>query len=96
MRKLMTSVALAAVLATPVWASELRVQTAGKNPAQVRADIVAASKTVCREDFGDDDLGLTVYRVCVRDTVDRTVKGMNDRTLIAYHNAHPVRLASIR
>lgn len=92
----MMSAALAAVLATPAWASELRVQTAGKDPALVRADIVAASKIVCGKDFGDDDLGLIVYRACVRNTVDRTIKGMNDRTLIAYHNAHPVRLASIR
>ncbi|MGE5501910.1 MAG: hypothetical protein ACM3W4_08280 [Ignavibacteriales bacterium] len=96
MQKLMTSAALAAALATPALASELRVPTDGKSAAQVRADIVSASKVVCRKDFRDDDLGLTVYRGCVRDTVDRTVTAMNDRTLIAYNKAHPIRLASIR
>lgn len=96
MQKLLILAAAAAALAAPAQASELHVPTAGKTTAQVHADIVTAAQVVCRKDMGSDDLGLTVFRACVKGTVDSAVAATHDRALIAYHNGNPVQLAASR
>ena len=52
-------------------AGEVRVKTAGKSAAALRADIVKAASQACGDEFGGDALAGYAYTGCVRDAVHR-------------------------
>jgi len=60
----LTAVALLA--SVPANAESLRVSLVGKSSDQIRADIVAAAKTVCAQEMRSDALGAKLQ--CVRAT----------------------------
>ena len=69
MLRIATLAAVAAVLgAAPASAESIRVSTAGKTPAQVKAEVTDAAVKVCRA-TGDATLAYYVERSCVRHAV---------------------------
>jgi len=81
----------AAVLfaAAPAGAAEVRVHTAGKAPAELRADIVKAASTVCRQEVRGEALAVYLYNACVRGSVNDAVAKLNNPELVAYNHAQP-------
>ncbi len=68
---LLAASAVALFTAASANAGEVRVQTSGKAPAEVRADIVKAATQACGDEFRGTALAGYVYTSCVRDTVGR-------------------------
>lgn len=59
-------------------AGEVRVQTSGKAPAVLRAEIVKAAAQACGAEFSGTALHGYVYSSCVRDTVERAAAKPGD------------------
>ncbi len=63
--------AVALFTAASANAGEVRVQTFGKAPAEVRADIVKAATRACGDEVRGTALAGYAYASCVRDAIDR-------------------------
>lgn len=74
---------VAAALATPAAASDLKVAVAGKTAAQVEADISSASRKVCRTETSGDALQAITYRACFRATYGAAVSQLADPQVAA-------------
>lgn len=82
--------AVALFAAAPAGAAEIRIQTAGKAPAELRAEIVKAASTVCWAEVRGEALAGYTYPACVRASVAEAVSKLNNPELIAYNAATPV------
>lgn len=82
--------AVALFAATPAGAAEIRIKTAGKAPAELRAEIVKAASTVCWQNVRGESLSTYLYPACVRASVNDAVGKLNNPELVAYNAATPV------
>jgi len=82
--------AIALFAAAPAGAAEIRIKTAGKAPAELRAEIVKAASTVCWKDVRGESLATYLYPSCVRASVNDAVGKLNNPELVAYNAATPV------
>jgi hypothetical protein len=73
--------AVALFAAAPAGAAEIRIKTAGKAPAQLRAEIVKAASTVCWENMRGDAMAPYLYNSCVRSSVNDAVAKLNSPEL---------------
>jgi hypothetical protein len=69
--------AIALFAAAPAGAAEVRIKTAGKAPAELRAEIVKAASTVCWAEVRGTALASYVYPSCVKASVDKAVAQLN-------------------
>lgn len=83
--------AVALFAAAPAGAAEVRIKTAGKAPAELRAEIVKAASTVCWQDVRGESLAMYLYPACVRSSVNDAVAKLGDADLIAYNAANPAK-----
>lgn len=81
--------AIALFAAAPAGAAEIRIKTAGKAPAELRAEIVKAASTVCWHDVRGESLATYLYPSCVRASVNEAVSKLNNPELVAYNTANP-------
>jgi hypothetical protein len=81
--------AAALFAAAPAGAAEIRIQTAGKAPAELRAEIVKAASTVCWQTVRGESLASYLYPSCVRASVNDAVGKLNNPDLLAYNEANP-------
>ena len=81
--------AIALFAAAPAGAAEIRIKTAGKAPAELRAEIVKAASTVCWHDVRGESLATYLYPSCVRASVNEAVSKLNNPELVAYNAANP-------
>ena len=81
--------AVALFAAAPAGASEIRIKTAGKAPAELRAEIVKAASTVCWQDIRGEALAGYLYPACIRASVNDAVSKINNPALSAYNSANP-------
>lgn len=81
--------AVALFAAAPAGAAEIRIKTAGKAPAELRAEIVKAAATVCWRDVRGEALSSYLYPACVRASVNEAVSKLNNPDLVAYNAANP-------
>ena len=81
--------AVALFAAAPAGAAEIRIKTAGKAPAELRAEIVKAASAVCWADVRGTALAGYVYPSCVRASVNEAVSKLNNPELVTYNNANP-------
>ncbi|MBO9556988.1 MAG: hypothetical protein J7515_00185 [Caulobacter sp.] len=81
--------AVALFAATSAGAAEVRIQTAGKAPAELRAEIVKAASTVCWQDVRGESLATYLYPSCVRASVNAAVSKLNNPELASYNDANP-------
>jgi hypothetical protein len=65
--------AVALFAAAPAGAAEIRIKTAGKAPAELRAEIVKAASTVCWQNVRGETLATYLYPSC--DRFARLVRG---------------------
>ncbi len=80
--------AIALLAAAPAGAAEIRIQTQGKSPAALRAEIVKAASAVCWRDVRGDTLANYMYAPCVRASVNDAVSRLNNPELVAYNAAN--------
>ena len=59
----------AALMTTAANAAEIRVSTAGKSPAEIRAAVGDAALKVCKQAYANDVFAVYERDGCVRDTV---------------------------
>ena len=81
--------AAALFAAAPAGAAEIHIQTQGKAPAALRAEIVKAASTVCWQDVRGESLATYLYASCVRASVNDAVGKLNNPELVAYNAANP-------
>ncbi|MBO9709706.1 MAG: hypothetical protein J7521_15995 [Caulobacter sp.] len=81
--------AVALFAAAPAGAAEVRIKTAGKAPAELRAEIVKAASAVCWKDVRGESLATYLYPSCVRASVNQAVAKLNNPELVAYNAANP-------
>ena len=65
MTRFLAFAAAAALIAAPAAAQTIRVSTAGKTTAEINADIRAAAREVCWENYASMPLPLEAYGACV-------------------------------
>ena len=65
MSRILTVAAVAGLIAAPAAAQTIRVSTAGKTTAEIQADIRAAAREVCWENYTSMPLPLEAYGACV-------------------------------
>lgn len=75
--------AIALFAAAPAGAAEVRIQTAGKAPAQLHAEIVKAASTVCWAEARGTALASYVYPACVRASVEKATAQLNGTEVAA-------------
>jgi hypothetical protein len=81
--------AVALFAAAPAGAAEIRIQTAGKAPAELRAEIVKAASTVCWAEVRGTALAGYTYSSCVRASVNDAVGKLNNPELASINEANP-------
>jgi hypothetical protein len=81
--------AIALFAAAPAGAAEIRVKTAGKAPAELRAEIVKAASNVCWQSVRGESLATYLYPSCVRASVNDAVSKLNNPELLSYNEANP-------
>ena len=81
--------AVALFAAAPAGAAEIRVKTAGKAPAELRAEIVKAASNVCWQSVRGESLATYFYPSCVRASVNDAVSKLNNPELLSYNEANP-------
>jgi hypothetical protein len=79
--------AIALFAAAPAGAAEIRIKTAGKAPAELRAEIVKAASAVCWAEVRGTALANYTYAACVRASVDQAVSQMNSSDEVAANPA---------
>ena len=83
MLRIATLAAVAAVLgAAPASAESIRISTAGKTPAQVKAEVAKAAAKVCRSN-GDAALSYYLERSCVRESMKTALNQSPDQARMA-------------
>ena len=81
--------AVALFAAAPAGAAEIRVKTAGKAPAELRAEIVKAASNVCWQSVRGESLATYLYPSCVRASVNDAVSKLNNPELASYNETNP-------
>lgn len=81
--------AIALFAAAPAGATEIRIKTAGKAPAELRAEIVKAASTVCWQNVRGEALATYLYSSCVRASVNDAVSKLNNPELASYNETNP-------
>jgi hypothetical protein len=81
--------AVALFAAAPAGAAEIRIKTAGKAPAELRAEIVKAASNVCWQSVRGESLATYLYPSCVRASVNDAVSKLNNPELLSYNEANP-------
>jgi len=81
--------AVALFAAAPAGAAEVRIKTAGKAPAELRAEIVKAASTVCWQTVRGETLATYMYPSCVRSSVNDAISKLNNPELVSYNEANP-------
>ncbi|WP_165190468.1 hypothetical protein [Caulobacter soli] len=76
--------AVALFAAAPAGAAEVRIKTAGKAPAELRAEIHKAASTVCWAEVRGTALAGYTYPSCVRASVQDAVSKLNASDETAY------------
>ena len=61
--------AVAALIAGSASAETVRISTAGKTPAQLKAEVAAAAAQLCRQETAGTLVEINPQRVCVEHTV---------------------------
>ena len=79
--------AIALFAAAPAGAAEIRIKTAGKAPAELRAEITKAASAVCWAEVRGTPLSTYTYASCVRASVDQAVAQMNGSEQVASNPA---------
>lgn len=79
--------AIALFAAAPAGAAEVRIQTAGKAPAQLHAEIVKAASNVCWAEVRGTAMAGYTYPSCVRASVQKAVAQMNGSEDVAANPA---------
>jgi hypothetical protein len=77
-------------------AAQYTVQTAGKSPAQVRADVTAAAYKACDQAYASDVLIAYERDACVRDSVQAALSKAPQTALNASSAAHDVAAVTAR
>jgi hypothetical protein len=77
-RILILAAAAAALVALPASAQTIRVSTAGKTPAQVRAEVFQAARKVCQEAVPGYAYRIEEARACLDHTVRATLAQSSD------------------
>ena len=72
MIKLVTAAALAAFVAGPALAEEIRIPVAGKSQAQLQEEISWAARQVCHKEIETESLRLSSFARCMRATLENT------------------------
>jgi len=78
MLRMITLAALAAAIAAPASAAEIRVSLVGKSAEQITTDISAAAHTVCRRETSGESFRLVAMESCHRATVKAALAQIND------------------
>lgn len=79
--------AIALFAAAPAGAAEVRIKTAGKAPAELRAEIIKAASTVCWAEVRGTALASYVYPSCVRASVQKATAQLNGSEDVAANPA---------
>lgn len=75
--------AVALFAAAPAGAAEVRIKTAGKTQAELRAEVTKAASTVCWAEVRGTALASYVYPSCVKASVDKAVAQLNGQEDVA-------------
>ena len=70
MKTLLSTLLLAAAIAGPAAAQEVRVSLDGENPAAIREDISRAASAVCASAYREGEVGLHELTACERTAAD--------------------------
>jgi hypothetical protein len=84
---ILTASAIALFTAASANAGEIRVQTSGKAPAELRAEITKAASQVCWTEVRGTALAGYTYASCVRDAVDRATTQVSGSQEVAANTA---------
>lgn len=69
MVRIIALAAVAAAIAVPASAQEIRVSLASKSADQIEADITAAARSVCLKATASESFRFQAFNTCVKDTV---------------------------
>ena len=78
-----------AFFATAANAAEIKVSTADKSPAEVRAAVSDAAFKACRQAYSGDLFAIYERDGCVRDTVSDALAKANAPTPVAANTVRP-------
>jgi hypothetical protein len=81
MIRLLTVAAVAALVAAPASAQSVRINTAGKTPAQVKAEVFKAATRLCALDTNGASFAIEANRACVKNTVTAALAQSSDPAL---------------
>ncbi len=76
MIRILTTAAVAALLAGSASAAQVTVHTAGKDAATVQHDISRAARQVCSEALMDEPLAFYLMPGCVKDAKERAAAAL--------------------
>jgi len=79
--------AVAAAIAAPASAQEVRVSLASKTPEQIQSDVAAAARSVCLRATSTESFRIQAYGRCVKDTVAVTMAKVNGEDMAAAEGA---------
>jgi len=79
--------ALAAAIAGPASAQEIRVSLVSKTPEQIQADIHAAARSVCLRATSTESFRIQAYGRCVKDTEAASMAKVTGEDLAAAEGA---------
>ena len=83
MLRIVTLAALAAAIAAPAGAAEIRVSTVGKSAEQISAEVSAAARTVCLRETTGETFRLMALDSCQRATVKAALAQISDPQVAA-------------
>lgn len=84
MQRFLTLTAVAvALLAGPAAAESIRIDTAGKTPAEVKAEVYKAAIKLCRAEAVETGLGSYTEASCVKATAHAALNGARAETRLA-------------
>jgi hypothetical protein len=72
MIRIATAAALAALVAGPALAQEVRISVTGKSQAQVQAEVRYAARQVCHRQIETETLRLAAFARCMQQTLENT------------------------
>ncbi len=95
MIRILTVAACAAALAAPAFAADaVHIQTAGKSPEQLHAEITKAAKSICSFAIQGATFPREEMTACMKGTVAAAVAQAKDPALTAVAQNKGVKLAS--
>lgn len=83
MIRFITLAALAASVAAPAMAQDVRVSLASKSPAQIQSDVRSAARSVCLRATASETFRIQAFDRCVKDTLAVTMAKVGDAQLAA-------------